>query len=307
MFGGRYIVNAHFAPLGVSEGGHQAGRQGHAWFSLDFNRWLPESVASFTLPEPADGKQRGLDKPYDQVHLGTAAFSHGNSMVGLYCIWHARPKAGDWFGEETTSGDFRVVVSHDGLRFHEPVNGYMFLAGTNSPATPVPGKSLPTILCQANGILNVGDETRIYHGRWRNGVVQGGDYYAEVGLATIPRDRWGALGLFPGKTEGTVWSLPVTLPLEGCEVSLNAAGATGITAEIADENFECLPAFSGANSGKAGASAGFEVPLRWQGPSLAALGGKTVRFRVHFRGDEKINPRLYAMVLTAPGARETTK
>jgi hypothetical protein len=29
----------------------------------------------------------------------------------------------------------------------------------DSPVTPVAGKNYPTILCQANGILNVGDET----------------------------------------------------------------------------------------------------------------------------------------------------
>ncbi len=304
MFAGRYIVNAHFAPYGVSEGGFQAGRQGHAWFSLDFKRWLPESAASFALPEPADGKQRGLDKPYDQVHLGTAAFSYGNAMVGLYCVWHARPKSGDWFGEETTSGDFRLVISHDGLRFHEPVNGYTFLAGTNSPATPVPGKSLPTILCQANGILNVGDETWIYHGRWRNGVVEGGDYYAEVGLATLPRDRWGALGLFPAKLEGTVWTFPVRLPADGCEVRVNAEGASGISVEIADENFECLPAFSGVNEGKPAAPGGLEVPVRWAGHSLSKLGAKTVRFRIHLRGSEKTTPRLFAMYLGSTRGNE---
>ena len=38
------------------------------------------------------------------------------------------------------------------------------------------------------------------------------NYYGEVALATLPRDRWGALGLYPGAEEGTVWSTPVTLP-----------------------------------------------------------------------------------------------
>lgn len=296
-----YIVNAQFAPQPVSEGGFRAGRQGHAWLSTDFQQWLAESAASFTLPEPPDGAARGLDKPYDQVHLGTAPMSYGNALVGLYCIWHARPKPGDWFGDETTSGDLGLVISHDGLQFHEPVKGRIYLAAQDSPATPVPGKSLPTILCQANGILNVGDETRIYHGRWRNGVVAGGDYYAEVGLATLPRDRWGALGLFPGKTNGTVWSLPIRLPNGGCQVRLNAENAAGISVEVADERFHLFPRFGGEQRGRAQGAGGLDVPLRWGKRSLAELGGQTVRFRFHLQAVEGKSPRLFAVYFNAAG------
>lgn len=300
-FDGCYFVNAQFAPFPVSEGGFRAGRQGHAWLSLDFREWLPESAASFTLPEPPNGEGRGLDKPYDQVHLGTAAMSYGNVLVGLYCIWHARPKPGDWFGDETTSGDFGLVISHDGLQFHEPVKGHVFLAGADSPAAPVPGKSLPTILCQANGMLTVGEETRIYHGRWRNGVVQGGDYYAEVGLATLPRDRWGALGLFPGKEEGSVWSSPILLPSGGCQLELNADDAGGISVEVADERFQPLAGFSGDERGRAEEASGFRIPLRWAGPPLRSLGGRTVRFRFHLQAGAGKSPRLFAVYLQAAG------
>jgi hypothetical protein len=248
-----------------------------------------------------------LGKPYDQVHLGTAAVSYGNVLVGIYGFWHARPQPGDWFGEGTTSGDFGLTISHDGLQFHEPVKGCVYLSGEDSPVTPVPSKSLPTILCQANGVLNVGDETRIYHGRWRNGPVVGGDYYAEVALATLPRDRWGALGLFPAKEEGTVCSTPITLPVGGCELHLNAEGAAGISVEILDEKFQHLPAFSGANSGKASGSDGFETPLRWKGHSLAELRGQTVRLRIRLRADGKISPRLFAIYLTAVGSHNQPK
>ena len=36
------------------------------------------------------------------------------------------------------------------------------------------------------------------------------DRYSEIAVATLPRDRWGALGLFPDKSEGSVWSAPGT-------------------------------------------------------------------------------------------------
>ena len=77
----------------------------------------------------------------------------------------------------------RLAISNDGLAFREPGRGHVWLRATDSPATPVPRRALPPVLCQANGILNVGDETRIYHGRWRN------SHYGKEG--TSPEDYWG--------------------------------------------------------------------------------------------------------------------
>ena len=88
---GLYYINAQFAPSGVSEGGHKAGRQGFVWVSPDFEHWLQESGESFLLPEPANPDARGLDQPGDQVHLGVAPINLGNVLVGLYCQWHAGP------------------------------------------------------------------------------------------------------------------------------------------------------------------------------------------------------------------------
>ena len=100
-----------------------------------------------------------------------------------------QPNPGDWFGQATTSGDWGLVVSHDGQHFHETVKGHVFLHRTDSKPKMPAGMRYETVLCQANGILNVGDETRIYHGRWAN-TEQTKDYYADIGLATLPRDRW---------------------------------------------------------------------------------------------------------------------
>ena len=311
-FDGFYYVNAQMWPRG--EGGRKRGREGHAVVSPDFEHWLPESVESFALPEPADPEACGTDKPYDQVHLGVGAYSLGNVLVGLYCIWHNQPyqTPGDWFGQATTSGDLGLVVSNDGMHFREPVKGHVYLAKEDSPVTPSPSGWYPTILEQANGILNVGDETRIYHGRWRNApyinpsipLQEGGqaashreEYYAEVALATLPRDRWGALGLFPEATEGTVWSTPVTLPEGGCQVVLNADAAQGIRVEIGDGRFGLLTGYSGEDSGLTTAQGGLDCAVAWPKGDLAALGGQTVRFRVRLEAEGDATPRLYAMYL----------
>ena len=136
--------------------------------------------------------------------------SLGNVLVGLTCIWHNHPD----FAK--ISGDLALVVSNDGMAFREPVKGHLFLAAEESPAPPVPGKDYRTVLCVGNSILNVGDETRIYHGRWRNVGVPTGtsvkDYYHEVALATLPRDRWGALALYADASQGSIWSRPSPCP-----------------------------------------------------------------------------------------------
>jgi hypothetical protein len=294
--GGLYIVNAQtISPWHYSDGGAAMGRQGYAWVSPDFDTWLVETVESFTLPEPREPQDRGPRKPYDQVHLGVGAASFGTVLVGLYGLWHNR----EAFHE--ISCDLGLVVSNDGLLFREPVKGHAFIAASDSPVTPKPGAQYPTILAQANGILNVGGETRIYHGRWRN-APYGEDYYAEVALAIIGRDRWGALALNPDQSAGAVWSAPVTLPAGGCGVTLNAEGAGGIRIELANERFSLLPQFSGDQSGHTGEAGGLDCPVAWPAGDLTPLAGQTVRLRVHMERGTDPEPRLYAINLEACGA-----
>lgn len=293
-FNGLYFVNGQVVACG--EGGRALGRSGFVRVSPDFDHWLPESGESFVLPDPADAGKVVEHGRRDETHLGVGAAPFGNVLVGLYCIWHNDEDF------SKISGDFGLVVSNDGIAFREPIKGYVWLRSEDSSATPVPGKNYPTILCQGNGIINVGDETRIYHGRWRNVRYNGEgakpeDYYAEIALATIPRDRWGALGLYPGQTSGSVWSAPVTLPEGGCRLSLNADGADGMRVEIADERFNLLPAFSDANAGSATTSGGLDCPVQWPNGDLSELGGRTVRFRVHVKKTGEAEPRLYAVYL----------
>jgi hypothetical protein len=293
-----FVVNGQSGATSQrSEGGAKRGRHGFAWISPDFDHWLSETAESFTLPEPPNAVERGIDKPYDQVHLGTGAVSLGNVVVGLYCIWHNHDLTDHWFGFGKISGDFGLVVSNDGLHFREPVKGHVYLAANDSRVTPVPGQSYPTILCQANGILNMGDETRIYHGRWRNARYDD-DYYAEVALATLPRDRWGALGLFPDTDHGTVWSTPIVLPEGGCAITLNADAASGMHVELADDRFNLLPDYSGDNSGLVTEAEGFDCPVTWQSGSLAAVSNRPIRLRIHLDKVGDTIPRLYAVYLT---------
>jgi hypothetical protein len=124
-----------------------------------------------------------------------------------------------------------------------------------------------------------------------------------VALATLPRDRWGALGLVPRQAEGTAWSTPVRLPPTGFKLTLNAEGASSIQVEIADERFSLPPDFSGGLSGSTTATAGLDCPVAWK-KDTRALAGRTVRFRFKLlRSTDSVEPRLYAVGLTPdPGA-----
>ncbi|BBO33623.1 hypothetical protein PLANPX_3235 [Lacipirellula parvula] len=294
---GFYFINAQFAPNGFSEGGHKAGRQGFVWLSTNFKDWLQESGESFTLPEPKDPMERGLDKPGDQVHLGCAPVSMGNVLVGFYAIWHAHPNPGDWFGDGTTSGDWGLVVSNDGQHFREAVKGHVYLHGSESGVKHPDGVDHQMILAQGNGIINVGDETRIYHGRWAN-TKEWKDYYGEIALATLPRDRWGALGLIPGAQAGTVWTAPFIVPANGCRVTINGEQVDDMQVEVADERFAFNPALSGANAGTSNKTDGLDCPVAWASGDLKSLAGKTIRLRVHLNRKEATDePRLFAVYI----------
>jgi hypothetical protein len=303
---GRYIIHSQAFPgnqwsATYTEGGAAGGRTGTARASYDFDRWPDLWQWAFALPESADPDQRGSDNPYDQVHLGVGATSFGNICVGVYGLWHSQAM-GENFGK--INCDLGLVVSNDGVRFREPgaTPGQVFIHRDDSPATPAPGHAFSTILCQGNGILNVGDQTRIYHGRWRNVGQKAEDvathYYAEVALATLPRDRWGALGLNPEVEEGTICSALVTLPPDG-KIRLNADGTSGLSVDLLDEHFRPIAAFTG---GRVAGQDGLECPVDWQGHQLEELGDKQVRIQVKMQRKDEALPRVYAIYLGAEQA-----
>jgi hypothetical protein len=294
---GKYVVShqagdawgSHF-----SENGQGAGRVGLAKLSYDFDHWVDGYIESLVLAEPRDPSLRGTKGSYDQNHMGVAPASFGNVCVGLYGLWHCAPEFHD------ISCDFGLAISNDGLHFREPVKGLVFLAAADSPATPHPSRPFQTNLCQGNGILNIGDETRIYHSRWRNtGFNFLNDYYGEIALATFPRDRWAALGIFPNQKEGMVWTMPVSLSDGECKLTLNADNARAMRVEIADEQFNLLPKFSGDNAARPAGDNGLDIPVSWRNDFGAVK--HLVRFKITLRKGASIEPRLYAVNFNAIG------
>jgi hypothetical protein len=138
----------------------------------------------------------------------------------------------------------------------------------------------------------VGDQTLIYHGRWRNSGTDpdalARDYYAETALATLPRDRWGWLGLNPGAAEGTICSTPLTLD---AGLRVNVDGAAGLRVELWDEQYRPIDGF-GAGTVEAD---GLRAEIRWPGRQPAELAGQRVRIAVRLRPVQGVSPRVYAV------------
>lgn len=289
---GMYYVHGQGIFSGGGEGGSEVGRQGYLWVSPDFENWVQGWAEAFTLPEPSDPNKRGYEHSYDQVHLGIGAANFGNVQVGLFGRW--RPGKGEppIHTLKGIEGDLGLVVSSDGMHFREPVKSHIYISAADSLVTPREGKDYPTILCQYNGILNVGDETRIYHGRWRNaGLTE--DYHTEIALATLPRDRWGALGLFPKQSEGWVWSAPITLPEKGLEISINADNEDLFELELSDSKFRLIPEFSGENAGVVNSEGGIESRVSWSG-DISRIAGSEVRIKINMAARDNLQPKLYA-------------
>lgn len=184
------------------------------------------------------------------------------------------------------------------------MKGRPYITGEESAAEPVPGRNYPTILIQSNGILNVGNDTWIYHGRWRNSAFKlrisppgedSKDYWGAIALARLPRDRWGALGLWASQNRGSVWTQPLTLPAHG-RLLLNASGVSGLRLAVGDEGFHAL---SGFGEGRPDSSSpdDFDAEVAWGGRTLSEVAGKTVRFHIFFARSAAAEPRLFAAYL----------
>jgi hypothetical protein len=70
-----------------------------------------------------------------------------------------------------------------------------------------------------------------------------------------------------------------------------------MTVEVSDADFKMLPEYSGDQRGKVDQEKGLDCPVTWGAGNLSALGGKTVRFRIHLNGEAGASPRLYAVNL----------
>ncbi len=100
-------------------------------------------------------------------------------LLGVYGQWHG---AKEW---KDISVDLGFVIANDGLNFREPAHDWRFLERGKDGEWDQGG------LLQGQGFENIGDQSFLYYGAWdprARGTARGG-----VGIATLPRDRFGEL------------------------------------------------------------------------------------------------------------------
>lgn len=287
QFDGKYIIGAHTMAAGGqgsyrTEGGNNCSRIGIARYSMDFDHWVPGYVDAFSLPQPREPAKRNPKDKHTQVHMGVAAADVGGVCVGLYGHWRGAPEIHD------ATCDLGLVISNDGLHFREPSKEAIFLEHRDSPCKQHPERQFHTVMCQGNGILNVGDETWIYHGRWRNTGHHCMDkYHSEIALCTIPRDRWGALGIYPSFESGNVITEAFTAD---SLFTLNASGASGIQLSLLDEMYRPIDGFTGTPVG----DDGLDLPITWERAPYE-LGNQPVRLQLTLTKSDGCEPRLFSL------------
>ncbi len=281
------------------------GRVARTYRSADFVNWSQTSGISFirTPQHTLLGPGRSLEG--EQTHEGISVWNRGNVLLGVYGRWHG---AKEW---KDITIDLGFVVSNDGVEFREPAHEWTFLERGPDGAWDQGG------LLQGQGFENIGDETWIYYGawdprHWKDAPKRGG-----VGIAVLPRDRFGELVVEEaGKGKGN-YQLPVIQSeFITTAVATKAGAATRFYAnadglgdearlkiELLDSQERPLPQFSGKHAAVVSQS-GFHTPVLWNGrPAISGL-PERIRLRVLFDGEQNTKIRfsaLYVQPDTAQG------
>jgi hypothetical protein len=270
------------------------GRVTRLYRSPDFVHWSQTSSISF-IREPQHtvlGPGRSLEG--EQCHEGISVWNRRNVLLGLVGFWHG---AKEW---KDIAVDLGFVMSNDGLHFREPVEERVFLKRGEDGAWDQGG------VIQGQGFENIGDQTFIYYGTWdprESAAPRGG-----VGIATLPRDRFGDLVVEEaGKGKGD-YQLPVitsefitaALPMAEAKAHrffVNADGLgpdAALKIELLDDKEKPLPGYSGAEAAVVREN-GFQTPIVWGGQAETHALPPRVHVRVVFEGPNNAHIRLSAL------------
>ena len=274
------------------------GRVTRMYHSADFVHWSPMQTIGFVrLPQYVPlGPGRSLEG--EQTHEGISVWNRRNLLVGLVGLWHG---AREW---KDITIDLGFVVSNDGLNFREPAHEWTFLKHGDDGAWDQGG------VLQGQGFENIGEQTFVYYGSWdprhsKDSPARGG-----VGIATLPRDRFGELvveeaGKGPGDyqvpaitSEFTTTVLPVAAR-KAHRFFLNADGLgtdATLKIELLDDQEKPLPGYSGADSALVRQN-GFQTPIAWRDKAELLDLPERIRIHVTFEGRKNTGIRFSALYL----------
>lgn len=322
-FQGRYHVGGHQIspllrlPMQEHALGYYLGpRTFVVWRSPRLDRWPLEYTRAFFKPMKSSSPYRlGWDR--EEVHLGAAVTPVGGLCLGVYGQWHhpISRKATDaeiaanrgveggyqpgsdveYFGP-SVSVDLGLIISNDGLHFREPAPGFT-LIGRDQELTWDrdfrANADQNTILLLQGSIVNTATTTFIYYSACTPGG-NAGETKENIGVATLPRDRYAYLQVVPGSpVGGFVATRAMTLDTDR-RLLANAEVPPGSSLRFSlldGDGLETLPGYGFDDMAEA-IEPGLDVPVRWKQHATLPKNAP-FRIRAHLEGAA----RVYALSL----------
>ncbi|WP_133793655.1 hypothetical protein [Prosthecobacter fusiformis] len=275
------------------------GRVARVYRSPDFYHWSQTSSLAFTRTAQNTLLGPGRSREGEQTHEGISVWNRGNILLGISGVWHG---AKEW---KDVSIDLGFVVSNNGVHFREPAYERLFLERGKDGEWDQGG------LIQGQGFENIGDETFVYYGAWDPRHWEEEPLRGGVGIAVLPRDRFGDLvveksGEGPGDYQlPEVTSEFITKAIDVRTGSsprfyVNAEGLgneASLKIELLDAQERPVPGYSGKNAAIVTKS-GFQTPVEWKGKTGASGLPKRICVHVSFEGKRNTDIRFSALYIS---------
>ena len=288
--GGLYQWDGQFFISGQNAlpGTHQyQGRVNRTYRSSDFVNWAPTNAIAFTRATQQEWLGPNRSREGEQSHEGISVWNRGNVLLGTYGRWHG---GAEW---KDTTIDLGFVMSNDGLNFREAKHEWTFIERGKDGAWDQGG------LIQGQGFENVGDQTFVYYGAWDPRATGGPEVpRGGIGIAALPRDRFGDLVFDPGNEGPGDYQLPqvtaelvtASMPVKNPRFFINADGLgaeAALRIELIDHLERPVPGRRAVVRQN-----GFQTPVEWTEESKLP---ERVRLHVVFEGVRRADIRLSAI------------
>ncbi len=290
---GLYNWKGIYYITGQSNSGHfqhgttpYSGREVLIHRSADFENWEPTAHVGFVREGQYKDFKYGEG---EETHEGLSVWKRGNVLLGLSGMWHGAP---DWPGRTIELG---FLISNDGLNYREPLTEWKILELGEDGEWDQGG------LLQGQGFENVGDQTFIYYGAWDPRPGSAYPPRGGVGLAILPRDRFGSLSMREANKAAQLVTAVVDIPSQSTpRFFLNAEGLSDqatLRIELLDAREQPVDQFSGEHAAIIRAN-GFRTPITFSNQWEPDDAPRSVRFRVSFTGELASDIALSALYLT---------
>ena len=272
------------------------GRVARTYHSADFITWSQTSQVSLVRDAQHTLLGPGRSREGEQVHEGISVWHRGNVLLGVFGLWHG---AKEW---KDVTIDLGFALSNDGLHFREPAHEWTFLKRGEDGAWDQGG------LIQGQGFENVGEQTYVYYGAWDPRHWEEEPERGGVGIALLPRDRFGDLvveeaGKGPGDYQlPEITSEFITAPVVlkagvAHRFHVNVAGLgekAALRVELQDAQGRPLTGHAGSDAAIVRES-GFQTPISWKGKTDVSGLPERVRVRVVYAGERTTDIRVSAL------------